>query len=206
MTDPAVQPAPPPRRRGMGSWRSMIWSSLIVVGIVLVWWAMVAMPDSLPERTVDAQQQTMTTQRETGRDIVEAKDLPEGWNATHAQLSEDGRDRVWHVTYSTPEGKHLSLDQRLVGEEGKRADIAPWVETKAGTSEKDGTLEAAGHRWDLTLRPDPERRGAVLTDAPDDSAVVVSGDASEEELRTLVESLEFDGAPAQSSAPASPSA
>ena len=40
-----------------------------------------------------------------------------------------------------------------------------------------------------------------------DTAVVVSGDAPEDELRTLVEALRFDGAPEQdaddSSAPAS---
>ncbi|WP_180802193.1 DUF4245 domain-containing protein [Kytococcus schroeteri] len=204
MTDPAVQPSPPPRRRGMGSWRSMLWSSLIVVAIVLVWWAMVAMPDRVPERTVDVRQQTATTERETGRDIVEAVGLSGEWRATHAQLRTDGTDKTWHVTFSTPQGRHLSLDQRLLGPEGERAGLVPWAEGKTGTGEYQGEIEADGRTWRTTLRPDPERRGAVLLDAPDDSAVVVSGDASEDELRALVEALRFDGAPrAQSSASAS---
>lgn len=206
MTDPTPQPPAPQRRRGMGSWRSMIWSSLIVVGIVLVWVAMVARPDQLPERTVDARQQTMTTQRELGRDLVEAVDLPQEWNATHAQVRDEGEDRVWHVTYSTPQGKHLSLDQRIVAAEGERAGIEPWIDLKTGEAQEEGTLEADGRTWQLMLRPDPERRSAVLADAPDNTAVVVSGDAPEEELRALVEALRFEGVPASgsegSSAPA----
>ncbi|WP_374928961.1 DUF4245 domain-containing protein [Kytococcus sedentarius] len=207
MTDPTPQQPAPQRRRGMGSWRSMFWSTVIVVGIVLIWVAMVARPDQLPERSVDAAGQTVATQRETRRDLVEAVDLPAEWNATHAELRDEGRDKVWHVTYSTPQGKHLSLDQRIVDDEGERGGIDAWVGVKTGEAEDAGTLETDGRTWDLRLRPDPERRSAVLTEAPDDTAVVVSGDAPEDELRTLVEALRFDGAPEQdadgSSAPAS---
>ncbi len=205
MTDPAAQQPAPQRRRGMGSWRSMIWSSLIVLGIVLVWYAMVAMPDELPERSVDAQQQAVSTQRELQRDLAQAEGLAPEWNATHAQLRKEGDDHIWHVTYSTPAGKHLSLDQRIVGEGASRAGIEPWVKTITGDAEQSGSLQADGRTWTTGLRPDPERRSAVLLEAPDDTVAVVSGDAPEEELRTLVEALRFDGVEKQASGAASPS-
>lgn len=194
---PSGEAAPAPRPRRGGNWKSMLWSTLIVTAIVLVWYVMAAMPDSVPDRTVDADVQAEVAERETGRDVAQAVGLGEGWGASHTSLSPDGADRVWHVTYRTPEGKHLSIDQRILSadSDGQKSDgkagIGPWVDSVAGTSEATGEVEIGGRTWETRLRPDPDRRSAVLAEAPDRSAVVVSGDASEAELRELVGALEL---------------
>lgn len=112
-------------------------------------------------------------------EVLAPVSLPAGWRATSVRYTPDASPR-WHIGYLTPEGAYAGLEQENVSPAQLVQDAAP------GTS-RVGEVDVAGTTWQL--RTDEERGETTLVRVVGDTAVVVTGSASQAELEQLAAAL-----------------
>lgn len=185
--DAATAPAgqQPPARRGLGSLRNMLISMLVVMSAVLVWVAMVPRVQEVSQPAVDVTSVALQVRRETGWAISQPR-LPAGWKATNVRFDStpDGV-RTWHAGYLSPRGDYLAVDQTLVA-----GATGSWLKARTAGGQADGTMFAAGQRWQKQSSTDIVQRSLVSKGSgARDLTTVLSGTASYVQLGQFAETL-----------------
>lgn len=181
---PQGTPPRPASRYAMGSASNMIRSMLVVGALVLLLVLMVPRVSSVGGPPVDVHKTALEVKQETGWPIVEAVDLPEGWSETSARYvrSSDGR-RTWHAGYQTPGGRYAAVEQTK-----DATDF--WVRTQTNRAPAMGRREIDGATWTWYVR-DQKIQNSLVNRATEAGAMttLVTGTATEEELRVLIDHL-----------------
>ncbi|MGY1773615.1 DUF4245 domain-containing protein [Blastococcus sp. SYSU D00813] len=156
---------------------------LVVICLAIVGWLAFLRDDAGtdPVREVDPSSTVRTAAEYAAFPLEAPADLPEGYRATDTDFEGDGPgERVTlGIDYSTP-----SEDYALfVTSDDPEAEAVGDVLDGA---EPDGTVDIGGREW---TRSTTERGETALSRQAGEATVLVTGDASDEELETLAASV-----------------
>lgn len=175
----------PSRRRGALT-GAVRWAGLVTAALLAAVAVTFAVPrtNAVLQTTADVAATASAVRADLGFDPVVPHDLPEGWVALTAQVRVSAGDiPTWHVGYATPGGSFASVEQAP-------ADVpADWVGDITIDGPATGTVTVDGHEFTVRNRPDRFLTSWVWTGT--DTAVIVTGKASEAELRDLVAAIAF---------------
>ncbi|MFC6705462.1 DUF4245 domain-containing protein [Flexivirga alba] len=174
---------PAPRRRGLGSARSMVISMVLVVLAVLVWWAWVPRASNTAQPTADV----AGIAREIGLskhwDPAVAVGLPKGWQAVNVRLvSVDQQPDTWQAGYDAPGGSYARVVQTDNG-------ATSWVQAQTGQSKPAGSVTVDGVRWSKLQRTDGGERSLVRSQDLGGLSTVVTGTGGWDQLQAFAKSL-----------------
>lgn len=121
--DPSSDQQRPPRRNPhmMGTFASMVLSTIVVATVVLAFFALVARPDTVARPSVDVPSVVTEARRSTGWQLSQLEGLGEGWAANSARLEPEADGlRTWHVGYVREGGEqeYVALDQTAKATDG----------------------------------------------------------------------------------------
>lgn len=174
---------PPARRRGLGSVRNMIISTVLVVLAVLAWWAFVPRSSQPPQPVADI----AGIAREVG--ITEHWDpavpdgLPKGWQPVNVRMVvASGQPDTWQAGYDVSGGKYIRVLQT------KDANAA-WVQTQTGNGSAKGSIRIDGVTWAKVERADGGERSLVRSAPLGGLATVVDGTGDWSQLTRFATSL-----------------
>ncbi len=161
----------------------MVRSLLPLTVIVLALVGLVALRqnDADPVRTVDTTSSTQLAAARASYPLLVPQDLPEQWRATSIRTdagaaTEDGDPVTLAIGWVTPEEAYAGY---VVGDDPRADDLTAVL---SGAVEV-GAVEVGGRDWvQLTTQ---REETAYRLDAGDDVLAVVTGSASDDELRTL---------------------
>jgi hypothetical protein len=178
---PAEQPAP--RRRGLGSARSMIISMVLVMLAALIWWAWVPRASNTAQPTADI----AGIAREVGLskhwDPAVAEGLPKGWQPVNVRLvSADKQPDTWQAGYDAPGDDYARVVQTKDG-------AASWVHAQTSTSTPAGTVTVNGVRWSKLQRSDGGERSLVRSEDLGGLTTIVTGTGDWAQLQEFAKSL-----------------
>lgn len=178
---PAEQPAP--RRRGLGSARSMIISMVLVMLAALIWWAWVPRASNTTQPTADV----AGIAREVGLskhwDPAVAVGLPKGWQPVNVRLvSADKQPDTWQAGYDAPGDDYARVVQTKDG-------AASWVDAQTSTSTPAGSVTVNGVRWSKLQRSDGGERSLVCSQDLAGLTTVVTGTGDWAQLQEFAASL-----------------
>ena len=178
---PEAPQAPPARSRGRGSALDMVRSMAVIVGIVALLVLIVPRPNSVPQPTVDVAAAATGAEQRLGFTPAVPVGLPEGWVPRAANL-QDGQDGVptWHLAYVTP-------SERFAGIQQAANPTGNWEDRQVTSGHPTGTVQVAGDSWVVRSRTDRGITSWVLRKPG--LTTVVTGNASEAELRALAEAV-----------------
>lgn len=189
-TEPGRGAAAPDRRRArLASYtvRNMVYSMLIVLGVVLAWWSITYSPTEQEPRAVEVGP-TASYAAEQADWPVWVPDPGEGWTPTVVWFEPLAEVPTWHISYVTPEGEYLAVHQA--------GDVTPaWTEeVLTGASEVGETLLAGPtgeQSWSVWEAESGNAENGWLLgpDAAGGASVVVHGTAGEAEAQELLSSV-----------------
>ncbi|WP_409332467.1 DUF4245 domain-containing protein [Trujillonella humicola] len=156
---------------------------LVLICLAVVAWLAFLRQDvrSDPVREVDPSGSIRAAAEIAAFPLEAPAGLPEGWRATDTDFEGSGPgERVtFGIDYSTPSGDYalfLTSDDPQAGA----------VDAVLGGAGADGTADVGGREW---TRSTTERGETALSRRDGDVVVLVTGDASDEELGTLAASV-----------------
>ena len=183
-TDPAgataitaadLPPSPPPsKRRGMGSFRSMIVSMLVLLAMLFAFYAIVPRPERMDRLPVDAVAAVANARQVGGAPFAAVEPMPAGWTANSATFAPaaDGT-RTWSVGY-LHDGRYNGLKQ-AVGAPQK------WYTAQLSGLRREGSTTVGGSAWERWVDADtPEYRLVKRGTGSALSTVVVSSQSYED--------------------------
>ncbi|OLT17347.1 hypothetical protein BJF80_04225 [Serinicoccus sp. CUA-874] len=185
---PAAAPAPDRRRQRLASYtvRNMVYSTVLVLALVLVWWSLTYNPTEQEPRRVEV--------ASTAAYAVDQADWPvwvpepgQEWSPTVVWFEPLEGVPTWHVSYVTPEGEYLAVHQ---------ADgVTPaWRDAVLSGGEQVGETRLPGpdgeRGWQAWEAESGNAQNAWLLEVEGQSTVVVHGTAAEGEARALLESVQ----------------
>jgi hypothetical protein len=90
---------------------------------------------------VDVAATASTVARDTGRPVLVASGLPDGWEETSARYvrSTDGL-MTWHAGYRAPDGTYVAVEQTVDATQA-------WVDAQTNRARRVGELTAGGRTW-----------------------------------------------------------
>ncbi|WP_158607578.1 DUF4245 family protein [Flexivirga caeni] len=173
---PEPAAGPPPRRRGMGSTRSMVISMVIVAFAVVGWWAFV--PRSTP--TAQPVADVAGIAREIGIsrhwDPAVADGLPSTWSPVNVRLvTLSDQPPTWQAGYDVPGGKYIRVLQTANGN-------TSWVQAQTGNGAAKGIVTIGGVVWSKVERADGGERSLIRSAPLGGLSTVVDGTGSWSQL------------------------
>lgn len=174
---------PAPRRRGLGSARSMIISMVLVMLAVLIWWAWVPRASNTAQPTADV----AGIAREVGLskhwDPAVAVGLPKGWQPVNVRLvSADKQPDTWQAGYDAPGDSYARVVQTKDG-------ATSWVQAQTSESTSAGSVSVNGVRWSKLQRSDGGERSLVRSEDLGGLTTIVTGTGNWDELQEFAKSL-----------------
>lgn len=179
------------RRRRLASYsvQNMVWSMLAVGAVVLAWWSLTFNPAESQRRPPEVTQ--------TVAHVVEQAPWPvwvpgpgEDWTPTVLRYEPLEEVQTWHISYVSPEGEYVALDQA--------ADVTDaWRTAVLGDARPVGEVELGG--------PDGEQVWQEYAGEPDGNAehayvlgpgvtggttVVVHGTADRAEVEKFLDTVQ----------------
>lgn len=189
--DQGGRPAPPDRRRQrLASYtvRNMVYSMLIVLALVLVWWSLTYNPTEQQPRAVEVGS-TATYAAEQADWPVWVPDPGDGWTPTVVWFEPVDELPTWHVSYVTPEGEYLAIHQA--------ADVTDaWVEEVLAGAGEVGEAELDGPSGERTWTVwqaesgNAENAWVLGPDGAGGATVAVHGTADQAEAQELLDAVE----------------
>lgn len=187
MTTPTTTPVPPQRSSYFsGSVANMIWSMLVMVGIVLALVLMVPRPNAVTQPAVDVGASAREVARTTGWPILQPTGLPDGWKATSVRYVRSTDDLMtWHAGYQSPDGNYVAVEQTM-------DSTWHWVEAQTNRSAKVGAVEAGGRTWVSYDRGDSKLQRSLLNrpDGKGQLTTLITGTGTFEELAFFAGTLQ----------------
>ncbi|WP_130014316.1 DUF4245 domain-containing protein [Serinicoccus sediminis] len=184
-------PAAPDRRRqrlASYSVRNMVYSTLLVLAVVLVWWSLTYNPDEQEPRRVEVGATASYAVAQADWPVW-VPDLGEDWSPTVVWFEPLAEVPTWHVSYVTPQGEYLALHQA--------ADVnQAWQDEVLAGAEQVGETDLAGptgeHTWQVWEADSGNAENGWLLGPQDTdgSTVVVHGTADEAEAVELLAGLQ----------------
>jgi len=183
-TEPAPG-GPPPRRKPFlqQSYGDMVRSMVLLVLLVALVYGCTRLlsPDTEPSvTTIDYTSQLRSAQELAEYEVLAPRGLPEQWRATSADLDRSGDEVSWELGFLSPEERFVGLEQT----DGELdAEVARLFEGR----QADGTVSAAGRRWQVFRGGTDGDSALVHVDGA--VTTVVRGSPDVETLRTFADSL-----------------
>ncbi|WP_286966427.1 MULTISPECIES: DUF4245 family protein [Arsenicicoccus] len=146
--DPTSDQQRPPRRNphAMGTFTSMVLSTVVVTAVVLAFFALVARPDTVARPSVDVPAVVTEARRSTGWQLSQVDGLGEGWVANSARLEPEADGlRTWHVGY-VKDQEYVALDQTAKATDG-------WVTAQTKGRAPAGVMTVGGVPLDSYTDP-----------------------------------------------------
>ena len=152
----------------------------VVIVLLLVWWQS---GDPTPAQSVDPRGDIAYAQRVSPVPLPAPGALPAGWRATSARVDAPAGEKRSPVTltvgYLTPADKFAEV---VIGDR----PVVSVLQDAAPSAMRDGSTVVGSSSWD---RYRSARGEPVLATTVGKAAVVVTGDASDEDLVTLAGSV-----------------
>ncbi|GAA6524363.1 DUF4245 domain-containing protein [Intrasporangium sp. DVR] len=187
MTAPETVPttaAPPPSRYSLGSLPNMLRSLLFIGLLVAALVAIVPRISEVQRPAVDALGKARATIAQTGGTLELPEGLGAGWLPTVATFA-PGTENVptFTTVWETPEGGDIALKEASEATEG-------WVSRSVNDGTRDGSVTVAGRTFERYVARGGSQISYVERGAgADETTLVASGAAAEEELRAFVAAL-----------------
>lgn len=186
-----VQPTGRKNARLRQTVKDMVWSMLVVLGVVAVVMLFAWRPEPEAVKVIDPQQYVAAAAESGDLGVLVPSGLSEGWRPTSArweQTPASGDERVLRIGYVTPSGEYAQISQFAFdpGQDPVRSDL---VREQAQGIFPDSTRTVDGAKW-LAAEFDGERMLAAQSGT---GVVVVSGTAGWGELDQLAQSLQPAG-------------
>lgn len=177
-----------PARRSpyaMGSWPNMLRSLLVIGLLVAGLVAIVPRISAVDRPAVDAGSKASQVAEQTGWPVELPVGLGEGWVPTVATLSPGTEEVVTFTTvWSTPGGGDIALKQAVAVTPG-------WISRSVNDGAATGTVTVEGRTWERYAAKDRGQVSYLLRGAsPQDVTLVATGVVTDDELKTLMASLE----------------
>ncbi|MFK5584606.1 DUF4245 domain-containing protein [Serinicoccus sp. LYQ131] len=184
-----TSPAPDRRRQRLASYtiRNMVYSTLIVLALVLVWWSLTYNPTEPQPRRVEVTT-TASYAAEQAAWPVWVPEVGEGWTPTVAWFEPLEQLPTWHVSYVTPEGEYLAIHQA--------SDASPaWEDSVLSGAEPVGEQvlpgpvgEQAWQAWEADSG-NAENAWVLGPEVTGGATVVVHGTAGQAEAEELLRAV-----------------
>lgn len=166
----------------------MVYSMLIVLALVLVWWSLTYNPDEQQRRVVEVEPSAAYAAAQADW-AVWVPDPGQGWTPTVVWFEPVEEIPTWHVSYVTPEGEYLALHQAADVDDAWRQAVLAGA-SEVGVTELTGpTGPASWSVWEAESG-NAENGWLVGPDVADGSSVAVHGSAGEAEAQELLDSIE----------------
>lgn len=152
---------------------------LAILGVTLL---LVGRPKGIQSvRTVDYAGTVTSAQRVADYHLVAPKGLPSQWRATSAYVDQPGGDQplALHVGFVTPAGRYAALEET-------KAPAPAFVQQQVNGAPPAGTVVVDGRSWQTYRAAAGEESLATTYDT---AAVVLTGGAGLDELKTLAAAL-----------------
>lgn len=165
----------------------MVYSMLIVLALVLVWWSLTYNPPEQQARAVEVTP-TATYAVEQADWPVWVPDPGEGWTPTVVWFEPVEEVPTWHVSYVTPEGEYLALHQAAEAT-GAWQDVVLAGASEVGAVQLDGPTGT--QEWSVWKAESGNAENGWLLgpDGGGGSTVAVHGTAGEDEAQRLLSSV-----------------
>lgn len=170
-------------RRGLGSFRSMVISTVLVVLAVLAWWAFVPRTNQPAQPVADV----AGIAREIGLakhwDPAVADGLPKGWAPVNVRLvSASGQPDTWQAGYDAPGGKYARVLQTKNGS-------TSWVRAQTSATGTVGSLVVDGVTWSKAERSGGGERSLIRSAPLGGLSTIVTGTGDWAQLQQFAKSL-----------------
>ena len=176
--------APRPSRYSMGSLPNMLRSLLFIGLLVAALVAIVPRISEVQRPAVDAVGKARATVAETGRSLELPQGLGAGWVPTVATYG-PGTENVptFTTVWQTPAGGDIALKEAVDATDG-------WVARSVNDGTRDGSVTVAGRTFERYVARGGSQVSYVEPAAgADDTTLVASGTAAEDELKAFVAAL-----------------
>ena len=187
---PPAGPAPDRRRQRLASYtvRNMVYSTLLVLAVVLVWWSLTYNPSEPQPRQVEVG--TTASYAATQADWpVWVPDPGEGWTPTVVWFEPLEQVPTWHISYVTPQGEYLALHQAAGVDQAWQDAVLTGADRVGETDLTGPTGEDAWQVWEAESG-NAEHAWLLGPQDADGTTVVVHGTAQEAEAAELLASVE----------------
>lgn len=121
------------------TWRNLVYSLLVCLGLVVVIVAVVPRGTGVSAPAVDYRQLASQAQNSVS-DRLLAPSVPAGWTANAAELRVSDRVTSWYVGFVTPDSGYVGYNQ------GLRANDT-WLSDLVNGARSDSVTTIGGHPW-----------------------------------------------------------
>lgn len=198
---PGAGPRPHQQTRsghGRGGWRSLVISMAILLGVVLLWVALLPRPSGTPRPTVDVAASAAHVSASTGTALY-VPVMPSPWRATSVRVTDTAAVAGWHAGYTKDDDDRAYVAVEETSATGQASDEA-WLSGIVKTATERETRTIGAQTWRVfSDGGDPERRS--LVGRLGGTLVVVTGLADLDVLVAAAESLQV--VPTSATAPGS---
>ncbi|ANS80342.1 putative secreted protein [Serinicoccus hydrothermalis] len=184
----APTPAPDRRRQRLASYtvRNMVYSTLLVLALVLVWWSLTYNPSEPEPRRVEVAS-TATYAQEQADWPVWVPEPDDAWSPTVVWFEPLEDVTTWHVSYVTPQGEYLAIHQA--------DDVTQaWRDAVLAGGQRTGEAVLPGpdgeQQWQTWQAESGNAQNAWVLETQDAGTVIVHGTAQEDEARALLETVQ----------------
>ncbi len=166
----------------------MVYSTLIVLALVLVWWSLTYNPTEPQPRQVEVAA-TASYAAEQADWPVWVPDPGEAWTPTVVWFEPVADVPTWHISYVTPQGEYLAIHQASGTTAQWRAEVLAGA---AQVGEADLLGPTGERRWQTWEAESGNAQRAWLLgpEAAGGATVAVHGTAGEDEASALLASVD----------------
>ncbi|CCH73312.1 DUF4245 domain-containing protein [Nostocoides australiense] len=189
--DPATSggPASQASMYARGSAANMVRSLLVIGGLMVLLFFMVARVNSVSGPDVDISRVATPIVKEYGWPIEAPAGLPDGWRPSAVRfVPSTDKLRTWHLGYISPDGHYIAIEQTKDATEA-------WITQQTNRAPEGGTLEAGGRTWQKYVR-EAKTQNSLVAPGPGDLTTIITGDGTFEELTLFADHLKPYESPA----------
>lgn len=178
-----------PRKHGVGGWRSLFISTLVLLGVVLLWKSLSPTVGQVERRPVDVAASASYVAQETGWPI-RVPQLGEEWRPTSVRFDAQGGARTWEIGYVRDDDPSVFVSVAQSGEVGSGDAANAWVREFTRGGGETGPVQVNGETWTGYTAQEKNPRHALVPQLQGQVATVVSGLGDPANLAAVAGSLQ----------------
>lgn len=177
-----------PPKHGVGGWRSLFISTLILLGVVLLWQALTPTVERVEQPGVDVPASGRYAEEQTGWPL-HVPDLGPEWRATSARFEPRAGARTWEVGYVRTDDASVFVSVAQTGDLGDAASAEDWLRQYTRGGGGTDTVVIDGRQWQGFTAQEDNPRHALVPAKQGEVAIAVSGLGDPANLVVVAESL-----------------
>jgi hypothetical protein len=171
------------RVRERYTFRNMVLSLGIVIGIVVLAVVLLPRPHYNSVKEIDPTQAVLSAQRVARYHVVSPVNLPSSWRATSVKLSGPDEHHVveLHIGYYTPAGQYATVEEA-------DAPRVKFIELQTEHGRGAGSITIGSDVWEKAYSAN-QKQSSLLRTTAEGVTIIVTGSAGYDELAVLAASL-----------------